>query len=187
MDNKIPDEKLVQLARTKNPDLFSQIVKRYEKKIIGYLYRLVGVREDAEDLAQDTFLKVYKNLQGFDIERKFSSWIYRIAHNEAVNFLRAKTKFKIFSLDATDFFKNTLGVDERICEKMILDDEVKHLKNLVRQLPIEYREVIVLKFFEEKSYEEMSDILRKPISTIGTLVRRAKIKLSNLSKNNMDQ
>lgn len=178
---KYSDEQLVEIIRSTNHDLYQEIIIRYQNKIRSYLYRLVGDREDAEDLSQEVFLKAYQNLQGFDLSKRFSPWIYRIAHNEAVNFLKKKSRFKLISIDASEFLQNTLGFSQKIEENIIKDEEIKNLKSNIDKLPIKYKEVIILKYFEEKSYEEISDILRLPVNTVGTLINRAKgkLKMSN--------
>ena len=97
---KYNDENLVEIVRNKNREFFSEIVTRYQNKIYSYISRLTGNRDEAEDLTQEVFIKVYQNLHGFDVKRKFSSWIYRIAHNESVNFIKKKSYFKILWLDS---------------------------------------------------------------------------------------
>jgi len=81
------DNTLIKLVKSGHSEIYDEIVKRYEKKLFSYIYRLVGNKEEAEDILQNVFVKAYKNIKTFDIERKFSSWIYRIAHNEATNLL----------------------------------------------------------------------------------------------------
>lgn len=176
------DELLVREIRSHNQELFSEIVKRYQNKIMNYIFRLVGSREEAEDLSQDVFIKAYQNLQGFDIKRRFSPWIYRIAHNEAVNFLKKKTRFKILSLDQNQFLENSMVQAENLIEKIIKKENAQNIKKLLDKIPFSYREVLVLRFFEEKSYEEISEILRKPVSTIGTMINRAKAALGKEAK-----
>ncbi|MCL5795556.1 MAG: sigma-70 family RNA polymerase sigma factor [Patescibacteria group bacterium] len=179
---KFSDEKLVEYVRSKDPEAFAEIVFRYERKIKGYLYRLLGNYHDCEDVAQEVFLKTFQNLQGFDTSRKFSSWLYRIAHNEAVNWLRFNRKVFVDSLDGNEYLKNTLGKDDNLAEKFDKDAETKKLKNLVERLPLKYREPMILKFYEERSYSEISDILRIPVNTVGTLINRGKEKLLTMSK-----
>ena len=91
------DSSLIDLVRSGHPEIYEEIVKRYEKKLFSYVYRLVGNKEETEDILQNVFVKAYRNIRTFDIERKFSSWIYRIAHNEAINFLKKRSKKKFVS------------------------------------------------------------------------------------------
>jgi RNA polymerase sigma-70 factor, ECF subfamily len=88
---KITDNELVEIVRKRDQERYGEIIERYQGKLTAYLYRLIGSREEAQDLLQDVFIKEYKNLNSFDVARKFSSWIYRIAHNEAVNYIKRKS------------------------------------------------------------------------------------------------
>jgi len=180
--DKISDEKLAEIVRTKDKEMYSELVKRYQNKIFSYINRLINNRDEAEDLTQDVFIKVYKNLYGFDIKRKFSSWIYRIAHNESVNYLKKKSYFKILSLEQNEFFMNTLASSENIIENIIKNENAQKVKKLLEKLSFSHREVIVLRYFEERSYEEISDILRKPVNTVGTMINRAKGQLEKMLK-----
>jgi len=85
------DEKLIEKIR-QNPDAFGEIVDRYQKKLERYIFYLIGDKEEIFDLVQEVFIKVYINLNGFDTNKKFSSWIFRIAHNVAVNYLKKRKK-----------------------------------------------------------------------------------------------
>ena len=178
----LTDEKLVEIVREKNTELFGEIVQRYQNKIYSYIKRLINSREDAEDVTQEVFIKVYKNLYGFDIKKKFSPWIYRIAHNEAVNYIKKKSYFKILSIDQNEFLKNTMTQTEDLIEKIIKNENSRKLRELLDKLSFKYKEVLVLKYYEEKSYEEISDIIRKPVNTVGTMINRAKSQLVILAK-----
>lgn len=179
---KPSDEQLVEIIRDKDQELYSELVKRYQNKIYFYINRLINHREEAEDLAQDVFIKVFRNLQGFDTNRKFSSWIYRIAHNESVNFIKKKSYFRILSIEQNEFLQNTMASTENIIEKVITKETSKKMKELIDKLSFSYREVLILRYFEEKSYDEISDIIRKPVNTVGTMINRAKGQLEKIIK-----
>jgi RNA polymerase sigma-70 factor (ECF subfamily) len=176
------DEELVEVVRSKDKELFFEVVNRYQNKIFAYISRLIGDRSEAEDLTQDVFIKVYKNLFGFDVKRKFSSWIYRIAHNESVNYLKKKSYFKILSIEQNEFLKNTMTSTENLIEKIIQKESSKKIKELLGKLSFKYKEVLILRYFEEKSYEEIGDITRRPVSTVGTMINRAKSQLEKIMK-----
>ena len=169
------DSDLVQLA-LKKPDNFNSIVGRYEKKIARYIKRIAGLdNEDTEDLLQDIFIKVYQNLNGFDPSLKFSSWIYRIAHNEIISdWRRRKAKPQFVRGDEIDGFLNSISSEFDIQRDLENKDFRGDIKKILAEIDLKYREVLILKFLEEKSYEEISDILKKPIGTIATLINRAK-------------
>jgi RNA polymerase sigma-70 factor (ECF subfamily) len=176
------DEELVEVVRSKDKELFFEVVNRYQNKIFAYITRLVGDRSEAEDLTQEVFIKVYKNLFGFDVKRKFSSWIYRIAHNESVNYLKKKSYFRVLSIEQNEFLKNTMTSTENLIEKIIQKESSKKIKELLGKLSFKYKEVLILRYFEEKSYEEIGDITRRPVSTVGTMINRAKSQLEKIMK-----
>ncbi len=167
------DEELVALA-LKQSDFFAQIVKRYEAKLTAYLKRLFNLnREDIEDILQEAFVKVYLNLNEFDGDLKFSSWIYRIAHNQAISSWR-KVKARGFSisLDENDWQELTAEID--VADEVSRGLDRQLIAEALARLPLKYREVLILKFLEEKNYKEISDILKKPAGTIATLINRGK-------------
>ncbi len=156
-----------------NSDHFLCLSNRYEDKLLRYIMRISKFsREDASDVLQDVFIKTYFNLNGFDKELQFSSWIYRIAHNETISAIRKKVARPSVNLDVGDIekfgesFDMTKEIDNTFDRKMI--DEA------LSRLDEKYREVLVLRFLDEKDYVEISDILKKPVSTVGNLILRGK-------------
>lgn len=172
------DEELVVLTRG-DAQQYLHLMRRYEPKLMRYVQRIISfTKEEAEDVVQETFIKTYQNLNDFDTALKFSSWIYRIAHNEAVNALRKSSRFpKVPHTEDEEFhmefIADALDLEEEMGKKM----ERERVQSALATLPEKYREVLILKFLEEKSYEEISDILQKPVGTVGTLINRAKVKL----------
>ena len=163
---------------------FEVIVERFEEKLTRYVRRLgVHVHEDRQDLIQDIFIKVYKNLYGFDRNLSFSSWIYRIAHNEVISWYRKKSVrpegHMTSDIDELFIFiPDTNKNAEQLVDSVI---DAKLLHNALQKLEAKYRDPIILRFFEYKEYEEISDILKIPIGTVGTLISRGKKRLqSNL-------
>lgn len=176
----LTDEKIVRAVRKGNKELFRELVKRYQRKLSVYLYHLVRNREETEDILQNVFIKVYDNLGKFDTRKKFSSWIYRIAHNEAVNIIKRKNWKKFISWEDITVKGDTLDLKSK--EKSPLDNWIeKELKGEMQgalgKLPEQYREVLILRYFLEKNYEEIGEIIKKPVNTVGTLINRAKKKL----------
>lgn len=162
-----------------NQDSFVLITGRYKVRLFSYIKRLTNIRdEDAEDLLQDIFLKVYLNLNNFNRKMKFSSWIYAIARNQVFSHHR---KVSVRPEGHADV------LDENISRQLItdinaidiIDREISHQKisQAIFRLKSKYREVIFLRFFEEKSYQEISDIIRKPVGTVGSMLDRAKKEL----------
>lgn len=165
---KLTDEEIVQITRTKDKTAYSQIIKRYQNKLLRYAKYLVGDEEKAKDIVQEAFIKSYINLNGFNTSKKFSSWIYRIVHNEAIN-LVYKYKKEIVNIKDFDFESN-----ENIEEDFSKEELKSQVQNCIDELPISYKIPLTLYALEEKSYTEISDILRIPLNTVGTRISRAK-------------
>ncbi len=174
------DEKLVSMVKKGQTIFYRELVKRYRGKIFAYLYRLVGNRDEAEDLLQNVFFKVYRNIRRINTKRKFSSWIYRIAHNEAVNFLKKKSRRRMVSIDEvyTDREKIDLADAAKSPIDAWISKELKdEMKESLEKISSKYKEVLILRYFLDKSYEEIGEILNRPVNTVGTLINRAKKKL----------
>ena len=173
------DEQLAALTLN-DQALFAILVERYEQKLRRYVHRITNVsKEDCDDILQEVFIKVYRNLAGFDPSLSFSSWIYRIVHNHVRSQFRKKqARPQSVAID-NDMLENMAGDEDlqRILDKT-LDKEI--LEKALAKLDEKYRTVLILKFLEEKDYKEISDILQKPSGTIGTRINSAKKKLRTI-------
>lgn len=177
----ISDNELIKIIKTRDAERYQEIILRYQGKLFAYLYRLIGNREEAEDLLQDVFIKAYRNMNSYDTKRKFSSWIYRIAHNEAVNHIKRKSLKKFISLESVTSTKDKLdssSPEDNAEISWIRKETSQEVDEAIYRLPLKYRQVLILRYYTDKSYEEISDILGKPVNTVGTLIKRAKNKLS---------
>lgn len=177
---EIDDSTLVRMVLKKSPYAYRELERRYQKKLFTYLYHLVGNREETEDILQNVFIKTYNNIQRFDTQRKFSSWIYRIAHNEAINFLKKRNKRRFISWEDIVASKDKLETsseEKTPVEKWISKEVRAEVQGALDKLPRKYREVLVLRYFLDKSYGDIGEILKKPVNTVGTLISRAKKKL----------
>lgn len=169
------DARLITFVRNGQLDCFEVLVRRYEKKIFAYVYRLCNYhRDDALDVVQNVFLKAFENLRSFNRRRQFSSWLYRIAHNEAINLRKRETRRAVVSLEENEFLENVLTAPANQHELLLKKETYWLVSEVLAELPRKYREVLILRFLEEKSYDEMSSILRKPLNTIATLLNRSK-------------
>jgi len=169
------DEELVLLS-LKDQAFYGYLMRRYEKSLARYVRRIMpSAGESVDDVLQEVFIKTYLHLNAFNHELKFSSWIYRIAHNHVVsemrkNFSRPRTvsldgsEYGVFALRMMDESANSLGA-------RYAKEEVEFILGTLKQ---EYRDVLVLRFLEGLEYSEISDILKVPISSVGTLLNRAK-------------
>lgn len=172
--DKLSDEELVKLT-IQNQENFLYLINRYQNKLIRYIRRISGLGlEDGEDLLQEVFIKIYQNINSFDKDLKFSSWAYRIAHNEVIdNYRKKQARPQEMTYDSEQILNN-------IAAEFNLDKDVDHkylqanINQVLNNLDIKYKEVLVLKFLEEKEYKEISDILKKPMGTVATLISRAK-------------
>ncbi|OGI34332.1 MAG: hypothetical protein A2259_02580 [Candidatus Moranbacteria bacterium RIFOXYA2_FULL_43_15] len=183
---EISDNKLAEIVREGDSERYGEIIDRYQGKLFAYLYRLIGNREEAQDLLQDVFIKVYKNLRGYDAERKFSSWIYRIAHNEAVNHIKRKSLKRFVSWESVVSTKDKLessSNEEGAQDAWIRKEISQEVNAAIDRLPAKYKQVLLLRYYSDNSYEEISEILDRPVNTVGTLINRAKRKLAEELKN----
>jgi RNA polymerase sigma-70 factor (ECF subfamily) len=158
-------------------EAFGLLIERYEAKLLRYLERLgVGVREDREDILQNAFVKAYRNLHSFDPTLEFSSWIYRITHNEAMSFFRAKRARPQVILSEEGTALLTELSDEQADTAALAEHRLsrEELAKALDALDDRYRTALLLRFFEDRSYAEMSDILEVPVGTVSTLLHRAK-------------
>jgi RNA polymerase sigma-70 factor (ECF subfamily) len=163
----------------KNKQAFAAIVDRYQSPLLRYISRL-GCKDAsaAQDLLQEIFVKTFVHLNDYDQSLQFSSWIYRIAHNEIVSYFRKEKNRPSVLTRSEDFY-----LFENIADDVGLSDQksqrhaAQEIQSAVARLEPKYRDIIILKFFEEKSYEEISDILQIPQGTVATLINRAKKKI----------
>jgi RNA polymerase sigma-70 factor, ECF subfamily len=170
------DQELVQ-ASLRDPVAYALVVRRYEPPLKRYVGRLLGTASmHVEDILQEVFLKAYVNLNDYDQKRSFSPWIYRIAHNEAMTLLRRKRR----EPQAIPGEEGLLILDRMAMEGTDAQEKFDaarieaKLRTAIAGLDRRYRDVIVLRFLEEKSYDEISDILELPMGTVATLVSRGK-------------
>lgn len=174
LENKT-DEELVELT-LQNEENFLYIMKRYENKLLRYILRISNVDNDeAQDVLQDVFIKVYKNLNNFDKDLKFSSWIYRITHNQVIsNYRKNQSRPQGVALELDNGIIEGLVSDLDTAQEIDTEYLRKNIFQILDKINVKYREVLVLKFLEEKDYKEISDIIKKPIGTVGTLLNRGK-------------
>ncbi|MDD5437529.1 MAG: RNA polymerase sigma factor [Patescibacteria group bacterium] len=180
------DEELAKLS-AEDPHAFVPLVKRYEGKLLAYIRRISGFqKEDAEDVLQEAFMDAYRHIADFDSALKFSSWMYRITHNRTIStFRKGKSRMTDVSIDDEDMgFERILSVKEEGTASVERSLTVSAVKQVLDRLPERDREVLVLAYIEEKSYEEISDILQAPMGTVGTWIRRAKVKFAKTAKEN---
>lgn len=180
------DAELVALS-LKDSDAFGQLVERYELKLSRYIRRITGLHEkEIEDILQEVFIKVYKNLNDFDPELSFSSWIYRISHNEAINHIRSLEKKKTIPLEVDEEYAKSLI--HMLQSETDIPKELERLELIVKvqkaisMLSPQYREILELRYIEDLNYREIGDVLKMSIGTVGTLVVRAKKQFRDIAE-----
>lgn len=182
IENKT-DEELIPLI-LQDQDNFLYLMRRYESKLFRYIHRISGLgKEDIEDLLQDIFIKTYQNLNDFDTSLKFSSWVYRIAHNEAIsNFRKLKARPSTVSFDDIPALINKAALNEDLVKDIDRKLDTETIKRIFTKMDSKYREALILRFLEEKDYNEISDILQKPIGTVGALINRGKVQFRKIAE-----
>lgn len=163
----------------KDKNAFAVLIERYETKLGRYVRRLgAPKKEDVEDILQNSFIKAYRHMNDFDKKLSFSSWMYRIVHNETVSFFRSKSVRP----------EGTLIEDGENLLPLIKDDNdawesanersnKTHIEKALAELDEKYRAALVLRYFEDLEYDAIGDILKIPAGSVATLIHRAKKKM----------
>lgn len=161
-------------------DAFAALVRIHQATVYNIAYRLVGQRETARDLAQETFLRAFKALDTFDPNRPFGPWLYRIATNLSINWVK-RVRLPTVSLDAPHPAggddAEPLAIPDTSAEPAARFDQAEmqtQLRKAILSLPPDYRVVIELRHFQEMSYEEMAEVLNAPVGTVKTRLFRAR-------------
>lgn len=171
------DEEIAKEA-LRDAEAFGILMSRYEAPLSRYVRRISSFPpDDVEDVLQEAFIKAYRHLREFDGTSKFGSWIYRIVRNQTIDTARKKhlkTNVSIEEHDMANFLHATTDMES----DLVRQDELKRVERAIRELPDTYREALILRFLEEKSYEEIMDILHVPKGTVATLIRRGRMILT---------
>lgn len=180
--DKTTDEELVKKVLSGQKELFYHLITRYEAKLKRYIMTITNRQSEVEDILQNVFLKAYKNLPTFNDSLKFSSWVYRIAHNESVNLIGSSLIQRFVSLP--EWFD--IGSSDNVEERMDDEQLKRKLKECIERLEVKYKEPLVLFYYEEKTYGEISDILRIPVRNVGVLIHRGRLQVKKIcyEKNN---
>ena len=172
------ENKLIDEAKVGNFEAFGDLVTLYEKKIYNYCLRMTNRREDAEDLTQEVFVRVYKGLKGFQGNSQFSTWIFRIAHNICIDHYR-KSKFTTVSLNQPKNEEDQREMDlpsedPTPEEEALRKEQQEFLLKCIGELRLEYKTVIILRDIQHHSYEEIAEILDVPLGTVKSHISRAR-------------
>lgn len=166
------DLKLVEESRQGSREAFERLLLRYEKAIFNAAYRILRDYEDAKDVTQNVFVKVFQNLEHFDAKQRFFSWIYRIALNESINLCKSRRRLETVE---------DSRVEESTPEKLMSRTELGAVvEAALMSLGFEYRVVVVLRHFNDCNYQEMSEILEIPEKTVKSRLFTARGQLRDI-------
>jgi len=173
---ELSDEELIQLVKAGQFEPFDELVRRNEVRIHDLCYKMVKNYDDARDMAQETFLKAYRNINKFDGRSKFSTWLYRIAVNNCLNFLKRQKPTE-------EIQENIVGVSKDNPIEIYRNKRIKEqIHTAVARLPNVQKTVFTLRALEDLPYQEISEILKKPLSTVKVNYHLAVKNLKNLLK-----
>ncbi|MEI6587796.1 MAG: RNA polymerase sigma factor [Candidatus Moraniibacteriota bacterium] len=170
----LTDEEIVEKVQSEDQEFYNYLMERYQSRLLRYANNLVKDEHRAKDVVQEAFTRAFINLNGFDPKKKFSSWIYRIVHNEALNILK-KYRKELPMLPEFDF-ESSENLEKDFSQKEI----TRAIEKCLSKIPLNYSEPLALFYIEEKSYEEIGDILRIPQGTVATRISRAKLLMQKI-------
>lgn len=184
------DEDLIEKFQNGDLYAFDLIVKRYKNQLLNFIYRFLGNAEEAEDLVQETFLRVYRNRRAYQKVAKFSTWIYTIAGNLAKTELRKRKRRKFFSISDLGYNEKDYDIsDEAYNPEKDVDSRMKEeiIHREINDLSPKFREVILLRDVQQLSYEEISQIVNIPLGTVKSRVNRGRLKLQEKLKHLLER
>lgn len=177
--SKTADEKLIKSALAGEQHAYQELLERYQKTVFHIVVRIIRNSDDAQDLVQETFMRAFNTLESYRSEFRFSTWLCKIAANCSIDYLRKK-KIKAFSMDKPLQTKNgsmEIELEDRSAnpeEKLLRKQRLMSIEDAIEELPDKYREVIVYRHHDDKSYEEIAGILGVPIGTVKARIFRAR-------------
>ncbi|HEX3926970.1 MAG TPA: sigma-70 family RNA polymerase sigma factor [Gemmatimonadales bacterium] len=187
--HSLSDQEVVAAAVRGQEAAYRELVRRYQRPVYSLILRMVRNRELAEDLAQETFVKVLNAIDSYRPEYKFSSWIFKIANNAAIDQLRRR-ELATLSLDGSPHAASSEAVEatslqigderESALDEMTSRELGAQIERAIAQLRPEYRSCILLRHVEGRPYEEIAEILGLPLGTVKTYIHRARNELRNL-------
>ena len=185
----LSDEQLMERVINGDLNAFENLVGRYQDRIINFIYRMVNNYEVAEELAQETFLRVFRKSHTFRLNARFSTWLYRIASNLAINEIKKKKRAPVVSLERfTSENRNEINLpafgDERHSpDRQLLSKELKEaIERNIQEIPSRYRSAFILRDIQGLSYEEIAGILKCPLGTVKSRVNRARLFFKDLMR-----
>lgn len=172
------------IKRIQNGDMvaFNEIVERYKNRLMNTIVRMVNSQQEAEDIVQETFLRVYVHRDSFDFRHCFSTWLYTIALNLARNELRKRKRFKFYDIFDMQGHESEISVEMKLPSRIS-----KVLENAIDSLPEKYKTAFILRDIQEQSYDEVAKIMSIPLGTVKSRVNRARALLRDKLKPRMEE
>ena len=180
---QLADGELVQTAVAGREASFEELVRRYQRPIAAYVYRMVGDYDAALDLTQEVFIKVYNSLSRYRAEFKFSTWIYKIAHNAAIDHLRRHAVREQALTTSVDGERREVMIESRRLtpeQESERKERRSEIESVVQLLPASYRELVVLRHSHDLSYDEMAEVTGLPLGTVKNRLFRAREAMRDL-------
>ncbi len=184
--SKVEDKELVARALQGDESAYGELLERFRRPIFSLIYRMIGDRELAEDLAQESFVKAFNNLDTYNPSYRFSSWLFKIANNHAIDYLR-RARLSTVSIHGSPHAANVereeetrivLSSQDESPEQEVLALELGgEIEQAIVRLRPEYRTAIILRHIEARPYEEIAEIMDVPIGTVKTFLHRARAEL----------
>ncbi|MDH3251863.1 MAG: sigma-70 family RNA polymerase sigma factor [Ignavibacteria bacterium] len=188
LDSRSEDSRIIQQALRGDDAAYKKLMNKYHDAIFNFIYRMVRDKHQVEDLTQEAFIKAFASLKSFNDEYAFSTWLYKIATNNSIDYIRRR-KLQMYSIDkpieaADSDYSFELPDDTYQADKDIIRGQKAQLLNeAIAALPEKYRKVIQLRHVEERTYEEIAKLLKLPIGTVKAHIFRAREILYKTLKN----
>lgn len=182
--SKAEDQALIAAAVGGDERSYERLLGKYQKSVYYLIFKMIRNPEDAEDLSQETFAKAFANLQNFDAKFAFSTWLFKIATNASIDFIRRR-KMQTLSINAPSGGEDNPNPVLQLKDGNLIPDESllkkqrkEYLTLAIEQLPARYRQLVALRYFDELSYEEVAEQLKIPLGTVKAQLHRARELLS---------
>lgn len=191
-DNMHKDDisNVINRVQSGDANAFELILKEYDKKVYMYIYNMVKNKDTAQDLTQDTFIKVYKNIHRFDKSKHFITWLYTIAKNTTFNYLKSEKKVKLFEIDENiDSISMINNYSISTSPEVLLErkEQTMYVNKMIDELPEKYKVLILLKYVEKLSYKDISERLNIPVSKIESRLYTARQHLMSKMKKSKNE
>jgi RNA polymerase sigma-70 factor (ECF subfamily) len=186
---ELDDKELVARALDGEESAFAELLERFRRPVFSLIYRMIGDREQAEDLAQESFVKAFNNLDSYNPAYRFSSWLFKIANNHAIDHLR-RARLSTVSIHGSPHAASTEREEEtRIVleshdespeQEMLALELGSEIESAIVRLRPDYRTAVILRHIENRPYEEIAEIMEVPIGTVKTFLHRARAELREM-------